>query len=334
MMAGFTRPVAFASDGCAGDRRVVFSSTGDLVRTATEVRLDNPRNAFPIRAKRTLLRAMRSALDILAAVLLPSNCRVCERRLIRLTRIPVCDECIASLERAHVTACSICGEALDIGSREAQAICPLCRRAHPEFDFAMSFGAYQGALRKLIHLLKYEQLRPAANVLGARIASVIAERGLAGADPMLLIPVPLHRIKRRQRGFNQSELIAHSVWKHLERPGYVVHIGNLQRVRATVSQTGLTRHQRRENVRGAFAVKKAAEVRDRRVVLIDDVYTTGTTLNECARVLRKAGARDVIVATVARVYRENLRLKIVSSNRPGASLQTQEEHAAIRGVAG
>ena len=198
----------------------------------------------------------------------------------------------------------------------------------------MSFGAYQGALRKLIHLLKYEQLRPAANVLAARIALVIAERGLADADPVLLIPVPLHRIKRRQRGFNQSELIAHSLKQHLDRAGFRVHIGNLQRVRATVSQTGLTRHQRRENVRGAFAVRKAAEIRDRRVVLIDDVYTTGTTLNECARVLRKAGAREVIVATVARVYREKIGLKIVSSNGHSPSFETQEEHAAIRAVAG
>ncbi len=313
---------------------VVFSSTGDLVRTATEVRLDNPRNALPMRAMRLLLRAMRSALDSLAIVLLPSNCRVCERPLLRLARIPVCDACIASLERAHVTACSICGEALDLASPEAERICPLCRRAHPEFDFAVSFGAYDGALRKLIHLLKYEQLRPAANVLGAQIASVIAERALSRTEPMLLIPVPLHRTKRRQRGFNQSELIAQAASRRLDRPRFEVHIGNLQRVRATVSQTGLTRHQRRENVRGAFVVRNPAALRDRQVVLIDDVYTTGTTLNECARVVRKAGAREVLVATVARVYREQIGLRIVSANVHGASFDTQEEQAAIRAVAG
>ncbi len=281
-----------------------------------------------------MLRAMRSALDSLAVVLLPSKCRICERPLVRLRRIPVCDACAGSLERAHVPACSICGDALDIASREAQPICPLCRRARPEFDFAVSFGAYDGALRKLIHLLKYEQLRPAANVLAARIAAVIAERALSGKEPVLLVPVPLHRIKRRQRGFNQSELTALSIVRHLDRQHFEVHIGNLQGVRATVSQTGLTRHQRRENVRGAFVVSDPAAVRDRRVVLIDDVYTTGTTLNECARVLRKAGAREVIVATVARVYREQIGLKIVSSNVPGTSFQTQEEHAAIRAVAG
>jgi ComF family protein len=277
---------------------------------------------------------MRSALDSLAVVLLPSNCRVCEQSLVRLARIPVCDSCINSLEPAHVNACSICGEALDFGSPEAQPICPLCRRAHPEFDFAVSFGAYDGALRKLIHLLKYEQLRPAANILGAKLAHAIAERSFAGPEPVLLIPVPLHRIKQRLRGFNQSELIAHSAVCHLDRARFRVRKGILRRVRPTVSQTGLTRHQRRENVRGAFVVAKPDQLRDRTVVLIDDVYTTGTTLNECARVLRKAGAREVVVATVARVYRSRVEMKIVSGIAHAAASQAQEEQVATKALAG
>ncbi len=279
---------------------------------------------------------MCSALDGLSAVLLPSNCRICERPLVRLARLPVCDSCSGSLERAHVRACSICGEALDLGSPEAQPICPLCRRAHPEFDFAISFGAYDGALRRLIHLLKYEQMRPAANLLAARLAQLIAGRSFAGSDPVLLIPVPLHRIKHRLRGFNQSELIARIAARYLDRARFTVHVGNLRRVRATVSQTGLTRHQRRENVRGAFVVATPAQLRDRTVILIDDVYTTGTTLNECARVLRKAGAREVVVATVARVYRSQAEMKIVSGAAYAAALspQTQEEQAAVQAVAG
>jgi ComF family protein len=222
-----------------------------------------------------------------------------------------------------------------LGSPEAQPICPLCRRAHPEFDFAVSFGAYEGALRKLIHLLKYEQLRPAANVLGAKLAQAIAEPSFADTDPVLLIPVPLHRIKQRLRGFNQSELIAHSVARHLDRARFRVHNGILRRVRPTVSQTGLTRHQRRENVRGAFVVAKPDQLRDRTVVLIDDVYTTGTTLNECARVLRKAGARQVVVATVARVYRSQVEMKIVGEAAAyTASSRVQEEQVAARALAG
>ncbi|HEU5233211.1 MAG TPA: ComF family protein [Terriglobales bacterium] len=221
-----------------------------------------------------------------------------------------------------------------MASPEAEPICPLCRRAHPEFDFALSFGGYDGALRKLIHLLKYEQLRPAANILGAKLAQAIAERSFAGADPVLLIPVPLHRIKQRLRGFNQSELIAHSAADYLHRDRFTVRGGILQRVRPTVSQTGLTRHQRRENVRGAFMVAKPDQLRDRTVVLIDDVYTTGTTLNECARVLRKAGARKVVVATVARVYRSQVEMKMGSGAAYAASWQAQEEQAAAQALAG
>ena len=314
--------------------RVVFSSTGDLVRIATEVRFDNPRSPLSMRAMRASLRAMRSALDGIAVVLLPSNCRICERPLVRLARVPVCNSCIDSLEPARVKACSICGEVLDLASREAEPICPPCRRAHPEFDFAVSFGAYDGALRKLIHLLKYEQLRPAANILGAKLAEAIAGCSYEGSEPVLLIPVPLHRIKRRLRGFNQSELIAHSAARDLDRAQFSIHNGIVRRVRPTVSQTGLTRHQRRENIRGAFVVTKPAQLRDRTVVLIDDVYTTGTTLNECARVLRRAGARQVVVATVARVYRSQAEMKIVGSAVEVAGSKAQEEQAAVKAVAG
>lgn len=314
--------------------RVVFSSTGDLVRTATEVRFNNPRSLLSMRATRALLRALRSALDGIAVVLLPSNCRICERPLVRLATVPICDSCIDSLERAHVKACSICGEALDLASREAEPICPLCRRAQPEFDFAVSFGAYDGALRKVIHLLKYEQLRPAADILGAKLAEAIAGCSFKGSEPVLLIPVPLHRIKRRLRGFNQSELIAGSAVRRLDRAQFSIHNGILQRVRPTISQTGLTRHQRRENVRGAFVVSNPVQLRNRTVVLIDDVYTTGTTLNECARVLRKAGARQLVVATVARVYRSQVEMKIVSGIARAASSQVQEEQAAVKAVAG
>jgi ComF family protein len=210
---------------------------------------------------------------------------------------------------------------LEFAAAEA-ALCPICQRAHPRFAFAVSFAGYDGALRKLLHLLKYEQLRPAAKLIGARLAQAIQLAASSGKlamespefesrearrrNPVVVIPVPLHRAKRRQRGFNQSELLARSALRHLDRSRFELHVGNLHRVRSTVSQTGLTRHQRRENVRGAFVVTAPERIRDRSVLIVDDVYTTGTTLNECARVLRAAGARHVVVATVARVYRETV----------------------------
>jgi len=265
--------------------------------------------------------SVRIALDSIAAVLIPSNCRICAQPLVRLSAIPICDACVNSLAPADLVACAVCGEALEFAAAEA-ALCPLCQRAHPRFDFAISFAGYDGALRKLLHLLKYEQLRPAAKLIGAKLAQAIrlaASCGKLATDapevqssemdhvrrnPVLVVPVPLHRAKRRQRGFNQSELIARSALRHLDGSRFELHTGNLRRVRPTVSQTGLTRHQRRENVRGAFVVMAPERIRDRCVLIVDDVYTTGTTLNECARMLRSAGARQVVVGTVARVYRQ------------------------------
>jgi ComF family protein len=168
----------------------------------------------------------------------------------------------------------------------------------------VAYGSYDRGLRELIHLLKYNMVRPAANVLGRMLAEALV--GLEPefrADSVLVVPVPLYKGKQRQRGFNQAELIARSALKihRDERLLFVTDI--LRRTRATQSQIGLTSHQRRENMRGAFAVQSAVEVTGREIVLVDDVYTTGTTATECARVLRKAGAAKVWVATVARTLK-------------------------------
>src|SRR5262249_8574446 len=120
---------------------------------------------------------------------------------------------------------------------------------------------------------------------------------------MVMVPVPLHARKLRQRGFNQSEMIARAALKNIGGSRLLLHEEMLERTRETQTQTGLTRHQRRENIRGAFAVTKPEDVQGREVLLVDDVFTTGTTVSECARVLRRAGASKVWVATVARTLK-------------------------------
>ena len=167
-------------------------------------------------------------------------------------------------------------------------------------------------MRAMIHLLKYDRVLPAADFLGLRLSAAIAKltselapEGVATPteNGWIVIPVPLHSSKLRQRGFNQAELIARAAlrlpeWRHLR-----LDTRALVRHRETVSQAGLSRHQRRENIRGAFRVSCPGAVAGRDVLLVDDVFTTGATVSESARVLRRAGARGVWVATAARTVK-------------------------------
>ena len=205
--------------------------------------------------------------------------------------------------------CAVCGERLfspyAVTGVPGEPRCGLCRRIEPPFARAAAYGSYESGLRELIHLLKYAGVRPAASVLGRMLAEAIAtlEPELPG-DSVAVIPVPLHRSKFSERGFNQAELIARAAMK-IRRRGDRLHLcgGALERKRDTASQIGLTSHQRRENLRGAFAVAQPELVKGLEVLVVDDVYTTGATVSECARVLRRAGASKVWVATVARTLK-------------------------------
>ncbi len=205
--------------------------------------------------------------------------------------------------------CCVCGERLlspfSFTGEHAEPQCALCRRLQPPYAKTTAYGSYEGGLRELIHLLKYEQVLSAAGVLGRMLAEAFAdlEPGF-GAAQVLAVPVPLYRRKLRQRGFNQSEVIARAAFKHgVARHRVTLDANILERRRETQSQTGLTRHQRRENIRGAFAVVEPHKVAGREIVLVDDVFTTGTTVSECARILRRAGASKVFIATVARTLK-------------------------------
>jgi ComF family protein len=177
----------------------------------------------------------------------------------------------------------------------------------PPFERAVAYGSYDGELRDLIHLLKFQQVRPAASVLGRMLAETIANLEQAMPVGMIaVVPVPLHVRKQAQRGFNQAKMIARGALRQLARPKrFDLLTGALVRRRETGSQIGLTRHQRRENLRGAFAVSDPTRIVKRDILLIDDVLTTGTTASECARVLLLAGAARVWVATVARTLKDS-----------------------------
>jgi len=208
------------------------------------------------------------------------------------------------MEPIRGLVCAVCGERIFTPHAEVQPLCGECRMTAPQFVRAIAYGSYDGGLRELIHLLKYGRVRPAAGVLGRMLAEVIQGFGSEFVSAVI-VPVPLHRSKLRQRGFNQAEEIARAALKNLNRGGLKLATGILDRKRATESQTGLSDHQRQQNVRGAFVVAAPGEIagKNKDVLLVDDVFTTGATVGECARVLRRAGADRVFVATVARVLK-------------------------------
>lgn len=206
--------------------------------------------------------------------------------------------------------CACCGEALAFDPALAkETLCRPCRTTPTPFRKAVAWGVYRDGLRALLHLLKYDGMHP----LAKRLSVLLAEPVLSIPDlpgELTVVPVPLFGAKRRQRGFNQAEALARSVIPVLRhrRPELRISLapGLLVRERSTQSQANLTPHQRRENVRGAFSAPRPEATRDRHLLLIDDIYTTGATARACAQALRRAGAASVWVATVARAQKEEM----------------------------
>jgi ComF family protein len=188
--------------------------------------------------------------------------------------------------------------------------------APPEFERAVAYAVYEDELREMIHLLKYERMRTVARPLGGMLARAIemleVEAGFASScasdKEMLVVAVPLFPSKERERGYNQAVLLADAALAELKRsrPKWRLRAahGVIRRVKDTRSQFELTPKGRRRNLQGAFAIRDGSALAGRKVLLVDDIYTTGATARACSRVLRQAGAGKVWVATVSRAQPE------------------------------
>jgi ComF family protein len=219
--------------------------------------------------------------------------------------------------------CSNCGlpfvspRAMDA----ADPRCAECLAETPDFAGARSFGLYTGKLRQAVLRVKFSSDERLGGYLGGLLISTWdCLPNFTAADAPLIIPVPLHKSRRRERGFNQSELLAEALIRALgkreskNKPRMLKSC--LVRCRATIPQTGLSVSARRENLRGAFEVKRAEQIRGREIVLVDDVMTPGATLSACARTLNRAGATGVWALTLARATPQFPDLTIHENDNP------------------
>ncbi|MGE5577796.1 MAG: ComF family protein [Syntrophothermus sp.] len=224
----------------------------------------------------------------------PPLCPFCGRPFMPTRGILFCRQCLGRLPFVLPPACQVCGKPLRLaGARENR--CLDCARYGHFFGMARAVGLYEGLLREGIHQFKYQGRRG----LGEAFASLMFSR--LNVEPRmrrpdLLVPVPISPAKLARRGFNQAALLAQGIGRRLGRP---VAVDGLRRDRDTLAQNQLGVGQRRRNIAGVFAVTAPAVVAGRSVLLIDDIYTTGVTADECARTLLRAGAREVNVLTLA-----------------------------------
>ena len=237
---------------------------------------------------------LRSLFAAAADFFFPPQCLLCRKSLSALDETCFCASCRGEFSYISGPLCPVCGIPF-VSQQGEDHLCSRCIGKAPLYDRARAVGEYDGSLRTAIHRFKYDS----RSLLAAPLGQLLADKGrqlLESEAYDVVLPVPLHPRRLRQRGFNQSLFLARQVGQQWDIP---VETEGLKRVRWTDPQTMLPVKERVHNVRGAFAYSGRG-VEDRAVVLIDDVYTSGSTVDECARVLKRSGARRVDVLTLAR----------------------------------
>ena len=242
------------------------------------------------------MKLARQLLDIL----FPPRCPICQNFL---WNDPLwsenrgrcfCQECFSGFQEIRPPLCPSCGRPFALETGEDH-FCEACLRKRPLYEAAAAPYRYEATLMDAIHQFKYVPKGHLGDILGPLLAEFAARR-FDGNDDFLIVPVPLHPKRLRERGFNQSLLLA----RHVAKPWDAdLDWFSLRRRKYTLPQTGLGKEERRKNVRGAFEVTDSKGMKGRTALLVDDVATTGSTLNECSGVLMKAGCEKVFCLTLA-----------------------------------
>ena len=239
------------------------------------------------------MNILRRIADAAMSLLYPPHCAVC-RKEPRAGR-HLCEACENRAVKIEAPRCHVCSQPFD-GAIDGAFTCSNCvdRRFH--FDCAVSRFRSTGIVRELIHRFKYDRTFYLRHPLGDWLAATLEDERIRAQPFDYLVPVPLHSARMREREFNQAEVLAKLL---AARSGATV-LPALRRIRYTTTQTRLDREERMQNLRDAFRVRHSQRVSGSHLILVDDVFTTGSTVDECARVLKQAAAASVRVVTVAR----------------------------------
>ena len=240
-----------------------------------------------------ILRAARQLLRSVGTLCFPPHCAVCQTDT--EPGVYLCRPCAQDAQPLEAPRCERCSWPFEGAITEA-FVCADCHGRTVHYDCAVAAYRSRGVVRELIHGFKYGKKRHLRIPLGAWLAEALDDPRIAGQRPAAFIPVPLYPTRKREREFNQAEELCRLLSKRSGVPTWHA----LKRIRNTITQTRLSREERMENLRGAFRAVQTTRLKGRDLVLVDDVFTTGSTVEECSRVLRRAGAASVRVMTIAR----------------------------------
>jgi ComF family protein len=242
---------------------------------------------------------MRFFVEKLLPFVLPSQCHCCDRPL-EEGKKGFCADCFSQIRRLDPPFCSVCGAPFP--SREVENHpCGECVTKERYFSMARALGYYEGPLQEAIHRWKYRGMLSLTSFFGEWMADAL-RRHWGGASPDILLPVPLHKHRLRERGFNQALLLAQDLSR---RTGIPCGKRILRKEKPTLPQVNLGSSEREKGVRGAFQMTEKDRLKGKSILLVDDVYTTGATVNECSKVLIAGGAERVDVLTLAHAIKRS-----------------------------
>jgi ComF family protein len=220
-------------------------------------------------------------------IFFPEPCPVCKNPSTYHKTAPICPDCWQTITPYKGPICQKCGKPL---VADSSITCSDCLKDAPSFNWARSFGLYEGVLKEAVNLMKYYSVKR----LSKPLSEIMLGMKIPQADA--IIPVPLHKKKLRSREFNQSSSFA----RHISKSnGIPVILNALVKIKETVPQVGLNARERKKNIKNSFGLTNRELIQGKDIILVDDVFTTGATVRECSRLLKKQGAGDIYVVLLA-----------------------------------